>query len=154
MPLWWWNGCKNSWSIYHFVWTGLNLYDSDNTTWKWEILHNRVCQGTESQLPMGRRQVSCHCLFYIKVKKFMHVFNNSNFILFILSTQFHLWQSLKTEQVGHILRKMVLTYIFMIFDLTPLPAQISASNFHDLTQITQRRVRFNPKRSVFPCALV
>ena len=24
--------------------------------------------------------------------------------------------------------------------ITPLPAQISASNFHDLTQITQRRV--------------
>ena len=37
--------------------------------------------------------------------------------------------------------------------ITPLPAQISASNFHDLTQITQRRVRFNPKRTVFPCAL-
>ena len=37
--------------------------------------------------------------------------------------------------------------------ITALPAQISASNFHDLTQITQRRVRFNPKRTVFPCAL-
>ena len=37
--------------------------------------------------------------------------------------------------------------------ITALPAQISASNFHDLTQITLRRVRFNPKRTVFPCAL-
>jgi len=43
--------------------------------------------------------------------------------------------------------------------LTPLSAQISASNFHDLTQITQRRVCFNPKCSekpkahVFFCAL-
>lgn len=41
----------------------------------------------------------------------------------------------------------------LILKLTALPAQISASNFHDLTQITQRRVRFNPKRTVFPCAL-
>ena len=40
-----------------------------------------------------------------------------------------------------------------IFLITALPAQISASNFHDLTQITQRRVRFNPKRTVFLCAL-
>ena len=37
-------------------------------------------------------------------------------------------------------------------DLTPLSAQISASNFHDLTQITQRRVCFNPKRTVKPKA--
>ena len=29
--------------------------------------------------------------------------------------------------------------------ITPLPAPISASNFHDLTQITQRRVCFYPK---------
>jgi hypothetical protein len=36
--------------------------------------------------------------------------------------------------------------------LTALPAQISASNFHDLTQITQRRVRFNPKRTEKPKA--
>ena len=41
----------------------------------------------------------------------------------------------------------------IILSITALPAQISASNFHDLTQITQRRVRFNPKRTVFPCAL-
>ena len=41
----------------------------------------------------------------------------------------------------------------LICSITALPAQISASNFHDLTQITQRRVRFNPKRTVFPCAL-
>ena len=40
-----------------------------------------------------------------------------------------------------------------VSSITALPAQISASNFHDLTQITQRRVRFNPKRTVFPCAL-
>ena len=33
------------------------------------------------------------------------------------------------------------------FPITPLPAQISASNFHDLTQITQRRVCFDPKRT-------
>ena len=43
--------------------------------------------------------------------------------------------------------------------ITPLPAQISASNFHDLTQITQRRVCFNQSaqknsmRTVFLCAL-
>ena len=36
--------------------------------------------------------------------------------------------------------------------LTPLSAQISASNFHDLTQITQRRVCFNPKRTEKPKA--
>ena len=36
-----------------------------------------------------------------------------------------------------------------ILPITALPAQISASNFHDLTQITQRRVCFNPKRTVF-----
>ena len=36
--------------------------------------------------------------------------------------------------------------------ITPLPAQISASNFHDLTQITQRRVCFNPKRTEKPKA--
>ena len=36
--------------------------------------------------------------------------------------------------------------------LTALPAQISASNFHDLTQITQRRVCFNPKRTEKPKA--
>ena len=36
--------------------------------------------------------------------------------------------------------------------LTPLPAQISASNFHDLTQITQHRVCFNPKRTEKPKA--
>ena len=41
-----------------------------------------------------------------------------------------------------------------LIKLTPLPAQISASNFHDLTQITQCRVCFNPKRMVFLCALV
>ena len=40
-----------------------------------------------------------------------------------------------------------------IWTITPLPAQISASNFHDLTQITQRRVCFNPKRTEKPCAL-
>ena len=34
--------------------------------------------------------------------------------------------------------------------ITPLPAQISASNFHDLTQITQRRVCFDPKRTEKP----
>ena len=34
-----------------------------------------------------------------------------------------------------------------ILYITPLPAQISAYNFHDLTQITQRRVCFNPKRT-------
>ena len=40
--------------------------------------------------------------------------------------------------------------------LTPLSAQISASNFHDLTQISSppdRRVCFNPKRTVFLYAL-
>ena len=36
--------------------------------------------------------------------------------------------------------------------ITALPAQISASNFHDLTQITQRRVCFNPKRTEKPKA--
>ena len=36
--------------------------------------------------------------------------------------------------------------------ITPLSAQISASNFHDLTQITQRRVCFNPKRTEKPKA--
>ena len=36
--------------------------------------------------------------------------------------------------------------------VTPLPAQISAYNFHDLTQITQRRVCFNPKRTEKPKA--
>ena len=36
--------------------------------------------------------------------------------------------------------------------LTPLPVQISASNFHELTQITQRRVCFNPKRTEKPKA--
>ena len=36
--------------------------------------------------------------------------------------------------------------------ITPLPAPISASNFHDLTQITQRRVCFNPNRIEKPKA--
>ena len=36
--------------------------------------------------------------------------------------------------------------------ITPLSAEISASNFHDLTQITQRRVCFNPKRTEKPKA--
>ena len=36
--------------------------------------------------------------------------------------------------------------------ITPLPAQISASNFHDLNQITQRIVCFNPKRTEKPKA--
>ena len=40
----------------------------------------------------------------------------------------------------------------LIILLTPLSAQISASNFHDLTQITQRRVCFNPKRTEKPKA--
>ena len=39
-----------------------------------------------------------------------------------------------------------------LIKLTPLPAQISASNFHDLTQITQCRVCFNPKRTEKPKA--
>ena len=39
-----------------------------------------------------------------------------------------------------------------VIPLTPLPTQISASNFHDLTQITQRRVCFNPKRTEKPKA--
>ena len=36
--------------------------------------------------------------------------------------------------------------------LTPLSAQISASDFHDLTQIPQRRVWFNPERTEKPKA--
>ena len=40
----------------------------------------------------------------------------------------------------------------MFYLITPLSAQISASNFHDLTQITQRRVCFNPKRTKKPKA--
>ena len=39
-----------------------------------------------------------------------------------------------------------------ISPLTPLPAQISAFNFHDLTQITQRRVCLNPTRTEKPKA--
>ena len=52
--------------------------------------------------------------------------------------------------------KMILIFFLPIpqcANITPLPAQISASNFHDLTQITQRRVCFNPKRTEKPCAL-
>ena len=44
------------------------------------------------------------------------------------------------------------TLEYKITLITPLPAQISASNFHDLTQITQRRVCFNPKRTEKPKA--
>ena len=40
----------------------------------------------------------------------------------------------------------------VILTITPLPAQISASNFHDLTQITSRRVCFNPKHTEKPKA--
>ena len=40
----------------------------------------------------------------------------------------------------------------MIFLITALPAQIIASNFHDLTQIVQRRVCFSPKRTEKPKA--
>ena len=40
----------------------------------------------------------------------------------------------------------------MVSLITPLSAQISASNFHDLTQITQCRVCFNPKRTEKPKA--
>ena len=40
----------------------------------------------------------------------------------------------------------------VLYLITPLPAQISAYNFHDLTQITQRRVCFNPKRTEKPKA--
>jgi len=40
-----------------------------------------------------------------------------------------------------------------IWGLTALPAQISASNFHDLTQITQRRVRFGLKHTLRPDSL-
>ena len=39
-----------------------------------------------------------------------------------------------------------------LFGITPLPAQISAANLNDLTQITQRRVCFNPKRTEKPKA--
>ena len=52
------------------------------------------------------------------------------------------------------------TYNILSLLLTPLSAQISASNFHDLTQITQCRVCFNPKRTEknqsarFFCALL
>ena len=53
----------------------------------------------------------------------------------------------------HLLIASVILVIIAISWITALPAQISAPNFHDLTQITQRRVRFNPKRTVFPCAL-
>ena len=34
-----------------------------------------------------------------------------------------------------------------IWTITPLPAQISAYNFHDLTQITQHRVCINLDRT-------
>ena len=50
-------------------------------------------------------------------------------------------------------KKKIELPIWVNWLLTALPAQISASNFHDLTQITQRRVRFNPKLTVFLCAL-
>ena len=59
-----------------------------------------------------------------------------------------------------LLREVVLRKKDLLFFITPLSVQISASNFHDFTQITQRRVCFNPRRTekpkahVFLCALV
>ena len=47
--------------------------------------------------------------------------------------------------------------LLLLLTITPLPAQISASNFHDLTQIAQcaltQSAQKNPKRTVFLCAL-
>merc|ERR1712218_583301 len=60
-------------------------------------------------------------------------------------------KKIKHEVKGKI--NLILNILFAFNLITALPAQISASNFHDLTQITQRRVRFNPKCTVFPCAL-
>ena len=44
------------------------------------------------------------------------------------------------------------SFYCILYVITPLSAQISASNFHDLTQITQCRVCFNPKRTEKPKA--
>ena len=41
---------------------------------------------------------------------------------------------------------------YLLCPISPLSAQIGGSNFHDLTQITQRRVCFNPKRTEKPKA--
>ena len=72
-------------------------------------------------------------------------------------TQLSYHPKMQTQLSYHPKIKIQLLYHPKI--LTPLPVQISASNFHDLTQITQRRVCFNPKRTenpkrtVFLCAL-
>ena len=62
----------------------------------------------------------------------------SNFQTYMLMVPIHIFES----GMWH----MIQTVLFLT--ITPLPAQISAYNFHDLTQITQRRVTLEENRAV------